>query len=71
MTFKKTAFALILGAVGVFATGCGSPCDDLADECEACLGANAGTSCDIIREGDSDACDALLGSYENNPACTN
>lgn len=49
----------------------GSPCDALAEECAECLGSDAGGSCDIIREGDPEACESLLGAYENNPACTN
>ena len=66
MNLKNGAIAFTFLALGAFATGCGSACDDLEDEYNSCCErAPAGTSCSLTISGDADddACQALLDSY--------
>ena len=53
------------------AVACGSPCDDLKEQCESCQDATSKAACETVVNGDNgDACQAALDSkqYEKDSA---
>jgi hypothetical protein len=66
MNFKTGLLAICLTALmGSLTVGCGGPCGDLQDTCDACPDdANKGFCQAIVDADDSDACDTAISLYE-------
>ncbi len=67
MNFKVSILAMVVGALGVFSTGCGDACGDLVDKCVECGGTQA--SCDIYADQDDDACEAVNDALDASGSC--
>ena len=62
---KNVLFAMMIGLVGVFASGCGSSaCDDLQACCDALAADIEGYSCPDYSEADDDACQAAIDAIQ-------